>query len=253
MQQVRVWCPRYRPTCSCGCIPFATDPSTSRTSHLSRQPISANPQETDRIWYGTRRSSHMRFQSKFQRSCLPLHLAHGRFSNTTFNARQLGFHAKQIQQMGVPTKSQSWELRSMALHHSAKSLSDTQVDATGTQAMTSLASFHIFRNQDEQFVLCNFVIFIVIAIFRAIKPQITVISCNKRVLVLSTRLPSLVSKSDSMCSHARTTPSSMLGVSGRNVFLQSPDRSVHVQPQQHRVAETQSLHCQCLHPHSRFQ
>ena len=75
----------------------------------------------------------------------------------------------------------------MALHHFAISLCDTQIDATETPTMTwhthSLlffsqtrcsrrSSVHIFRNQDKQFVLCHFVIFIVIDIFRAIKIQI---------------------------------------------------------------------------------
>ena len=41
------------------------------------------------------------------------------------------------------------------------------------------SSFRIFRNQDEQFVSCRFIIFVVIVIFCAIKLQITVI--NRKV------------------------------------------------------------------------
>ena len=85
-------------------------------------------------------------------------------------------YRKPTEQLGMPTKSQSCELRSMALHHFAISLCDTQVDATRTPTTTwrthsllSLADtlqqtfqFSHLRNQDEQSVLCNFVIFIII-------------------------------------------------------------------------------------------
>ena len=68
MLPVLAWCPRYRPThscwlhstCNCSCYRWAVVdgcprfcnailPSTSRASHVSRQAISANPEETDRI------------------------------------------------------------------------------------------------------------------------------------------------------------------------------------------------------------
>ena len=68
MLPFRAWCPRYCPhiqlwlhsTCNCswyrktvidGFSKFCNEllPSTSRTSHLSRQAISPNPEETDRI------------------------------------------------------------------------------------------------------------------------------------------------------------------------------------------------------------
>ena len=85
------------------------------------------------------------------------------------------------------------------------------------------SSFHVFRNQDEQFVLCHFVIFVVIVIFRAIKLQRTTINRNKWVLVLSTRLLPLVSSKDSTYSLTRSTPSSMLGTSRLNmVFIFRP-------------------------------
>ena len=60
--------------------------------------------------------------------------------------------------------------------------------------------------------MCHFVV-VVIVLFCAIKLQITIINRHQWVLVLSTRLPSLGSSSDSTCSHARITPSSMLGMS----------------------------------------
>ena len=84
------------------------------------------------------------------------------------------------------------------------------------------SSFHVFRNQDEQFVLCHFVIFVVIVIFRAIKLQRTIINRNKWVLVLSTRLLPLVSSNDSTCSPSRSTPSSMLGTSRRKHGVHLP-------------------------------
>ena len=74
------------------------------------------------------------------------------------------------------------------------------------------SSFHIFRNQDEQLVWCHFVVVFAIVFFCAIKFRINIISCHKWVLVLTTRLPSLVSSIDPTCSHARITPSSMLGM-----------------------------------------
>ena len=75
------------------------------------------------------------------------------------------------------------------------------------------SSFHLFRNQDEQFVLSHFV---VVLCHQASNnhhesPQV--------VLVLSTKLPSLVSSSDSTCSHSRITPSSMLGMSRCNMVF----------------------------------
>ena len=79
------------------------------------------------------------------------------------------------------------------------------------------SSFRIFHNQDKQFVLCRFVV-VVIVIFRHQASNL-MINRNKWVLVLSTKLPSLVSSSDSTCSHARVTPSSMLGMSRRNMMF----------------------------------
>ena len=60
MLPLRAWCPRYRSTYSFGRTPWVVVdgfpklcnellPSTSRTSHLSRQATSPNPDETDRI------------------------------------------------------------------------------------------------------------------------------------------------------------------------------------------------------------
>ena len=81
----------------------------------------------------------------------------------------------------------------MALHHFAISLGGDQVDATGTPSISwhtlSLLSFadrlqHRFqfsRNQDEKFIVHNFVVFIIIVIFRAIRHQINVIHRNKRM------------------------------------------------------------------------
>ena len=77
------------------------------------------------------------------------------------------------------------------------------------------SSCHISSNQDEQFVECH----LVIVIIRDIKLQLTVIDRNKWVLVLSTRLPSLVSSSNCKSSHARIAPRSMLGMSRRNMVL----------------------------------
>ena len=104
MLPVRAWCPKYQSniqlwlhsTCNCSCYRRAADRfsklcnglllSTSRVSHFSRQAISSNPEETDRICchcryppqdgVGRNDLSHMRFQSKFQSSRLPLHLKH---------------------------------------------------------------------------------------------------------------------------------------------------------------------------------
>ena len=128
---VRAWCPRYHmqlwlhSTCNRSCYRWAAVcneflPSTSRTSHVSCQVIPANPEETGRImvstskWNGLNDLSHMRFQSKFQRSLMPLHLAHGRLSNWWWHVRQLGLHTKPFRQVELPTKSQFGEQRSMA-------------------------------------------------------------------------------------------------------------------------------------------
>ena len=48
---------------------------------------------------------------------------------------------------------------------------------------------------------------------KTIKLQITIVYGHQRVLLLPTRLPSLLSFSDPTCSHASITPSSMLGMS----------------------------------------
>ena len=135
----------------------------------------------------------------------------------------------------------------MALHHFATKLCDTQVDATWTQACRGIlthsilsqtgcsirSSCHISSNQDEQFVECH----LVIVIIRDIKLQLTVIDRNKWVIVLSTRLPSLVSSSNCKSSHARIAPRSMLGMSRRKHGTQLPAWSVQVQPQQHGIAD----------------
>ena len=101
-----------------------------------------------------------------------------------WRALQLEFHAKPIQQMGLPTKSQSRDPRPMVtLRYPSRRNRDTNHDVAHSltpfsQTSCSIrSSFHIFRNQDEQFVLCHFIIFIVI--FRDIKLQITVIDRNK--------------------------------------------------------------------------
>ena len=98
--------------------------------------------------------------------------------------------------------------------------------------------FTSFRNQDKQFVLCHFVIFIVIDIFRAIKIQIQnnqsqqvdpcpldqppVSRVFQRFHVLS-------------CTHDTKSRCWTSGL------------VVHVRPQEQWVAEPQSLHHQCLH------
>ena len=105
----------------------------------------------------------------------------------------------------------------MALHHFAISQSTQQrhhprrgilTHSCLSQTGCSIgSSFHIFGNQNEQFF------FATSSIFRL---QVTAIHRNKRVLILSTRLPSLMSSSDATCSHARITSSSMLGITRCN-------------------------------------
>ena len=84
------------------------------------------------------------------------------------------------------------------------------------QVAAQSSSFYIVDNKNEKFVLCNFIVCIVV---RAIKFQVTVTSRNKRVLVLSTKFPFLLSSSDPTCSHPCITPGSSLSMSRRNMIL----------------------------------
>ena len=57
---------------------------------------------------GLKSLSHMRFQSKFQSSRLPLHLTHGRLTNTIGGiVANWAFTQNQLNKMELPTKSQS--------------------------------------------------------------------------------------------------------------------------------------------------
>ena len=110
------------------------------------------------------------------------------------------------------------------------------------------SSFHIFRNRDEQFVLCH---------LRHLRHLLGHQASNNRNPSRQVgprpvhRLPSLVSSSDSTCSHARITKFDDGYVQTQH-GVQLPAWTVHVRPQQHWVVEPQSLHHQCLHPQSHF-
>ena len=101
-------------------------------------------------------------------------------------------------------------------------LCDTQVHPTRTPTMTWILT-HFFlskaklqhTNQNEQFVFCRLVV--VVVIFRAIKFQMTFINRNKWVRVPKTRLPALVSGSDSTCSQSHQVR--MLGMIRRNMLF----------------------------------
>ena len=93
-------------------------PSTSRTWHLSRLTVSANPEETDRTWCHHRYPpqddmrlddlSHMCFHRKCQNSRLSLHLTHGRLSNTISGMlANWAFTQNQFDKRADNTKSQS--------------------------------------------------------------------------------------------------------------------------------------------------
>ena len=64
---------------------------------------------------------------------------------------KLDFHAKLTQQMEMPTTSQSWELRSMDLHHFAISLCDTPIDAPKTPRSKITHSFFSKTNCSTPF------------------------------------------------------------------------------------------------------
>ena len=136
-------------TCNCSCyrrtvadgFPNVCNelvPSTSRASHFSRQ---VKPSLTIlKKLFASAAIVGIHFEalpeqtSQFASAASPH--AWQTQQHHPWRALQLGFHAKPTQQMGMPTKSQSWELRSMALHHFAKTLSDTQVDAAKTPITT---------------------------------------------------------------------------------------------------------------------
>ena len=145
----------------------------------------------------------------------------------------------------------------MALHHFAISLCDTQIDATKTSTTTRQKhalpffedrlpqEFHfpVSRKQDDQFVLCRFVV-VVIVIFCAFKssnnhkqsPQVgprpldqaAVSNVLQRSQLRCWACPDATGCSTSSLVCPRSTTTRL-------------------------VAELQRLHHQCLHPQSRFQ
>ena len=119
----------------------------------------------------------------------------------------------------------------MALHHFAISLCDTAIDATKTPTMTwRTHSLFLSRRQVAAHVFTSFAkrmrsLFCVVSSSSSSSPSVPSSfkypqsNRHQRVLVLSTMLTSLVSSSDPTCSHARVTPSSMLGMSRCNMVF----------------------------------
>ena len=113
------------------------------------------------------------------------------------------------------------------------------------------SNFPVSRKQDDQFVLCRFVV-VVIVIFCAFKVQITIINraqVGPRPLDQAPVSHVLQRSHVLSCTHHTNFDAG-------HVQMQQGVRllawSVHVRPQQHWVAELQPPHHQCLHPQSPF-
>ena len=145
MLPVHAWCPRYRPTYSFVYIPHATaldtaglqqtDSPHSATSFFHARPercISAVkpslPILKKLITSDAIIGIHLKMQ--WDSTTFPACASSAHSSVRFWHARHLGVHAKPIQQLELPTTSQSRELRSMALHHFAVSLGDIQAKST---------------------------------------------------------------------------------------------------------------------------
>ena len=200
-------------------------------------------------WNGARRS----FPHALHRSCLPLHLTRGRLRNTiggtlanwAFTQNQFNKWCRQ--------NSRSLERYdrwlSITLQYRSAIPKDTNHDVA-----YSLTPFSRRQVAAQVLVFTSFAatisyLFCVISSSSSSSSsvpssfKVAIIDRHKWVLVLSTRLPSLVSSTDSACSHARITPSSMLGMSRCNVvFVSQLGRSTSDHNKQHWVAELQSLH-----------
>ena len=237
-------CPRYNPTYNFGCIPFATglatakrqwtDSPNSATNFFqarSERRISAVKPSLPILkkLIGSTAIVGIRFKMEWY-STICLKYA----SRANFRVRVCRFTSRMADsttpQIEMPTKSQSWDLRSMASYHFATSLCDTQIDATKTPTTTWYThplllledklphKFQFSHLSQTKWAIC-FVSFCRRRHLLCHQASNYQIQSPQWVLVLSTKLPSLVSSNDPTCSHVRITPNSMLDMSRCNMVF----------------------------------
>ena len=171
--------------------------------------------------------SHMRFQSKFQSSCLPLHFTHGRLSNTSCGLlSNWVFTQKPTQQMGMPNK-----------------VAVLRATIDGSLSHCNIAlRYPGRRNKDTNHDVAYSLLSLSLTQIAAYAPVFT---------SFATKMSSLFSVVSSSSSSSLPSFDAGRVQTEHGVRLQA--WLVHVRTQQHWVAELQSLHHQCLHPKSRFQ